>query len=70
MNGGVLSAKAVFQLLALQAPRVSHMLVKIPGANFQKEWLKKAPKNVLNSISYSKHSLYKVVLKTPITLEI
>lgn len=37
MNGGVLSAKAVFQLLALQALRVSHMLVKIPGANFQKE---------------------------------
>lgn len=30
-----------FQLLALQAPIVNHMLVKIPGVNFQKELLKK-----------------------------
>ena len=35
-----------FQLLALQAPIVNHMLVKIPGVNFQKELLKKTSKNV------------------------
>lgn len=48
INSGGPSAKSVFFLVALQVSIVHYMLVKITGANFQKELFKKTPHKALS----------------------